>query len=154
MTTSLPTYIPIKDAAAKYGYGLRDLKRMAQSGKIKAVQLPGGDMIVSENELEFPVINSKEELEAFKQEKYPELAGKTTWISQAAREYQVPHQSIVRWIQAGYIQKFGKEQNRLLISEQDTAFYSDMHKKFGGRGRQLFDDNGLPQRPKTGPLAI
>ena len=65
MTTSLPTYIPIKDAATKYGYGLRELKRLAQSGKIKAVQLPGGDMVVSENELEFPVIKTKKELEAY-----------------------------------------------------------------------------------------
>ncbi len=33
----------------KYGYALAELKRLAQSGKIKAVQLPDGDMVVSEN---------------------------------------------------------------------------------------------------------
>ncbi len=65
MTTSLPTYIPIKDAAAKYGYGLRDLKRMAQSGKIKAVQLPDGDMVVSEKSVMSNL--AKIELPEFKQ---------------------------------------------------------------------------------------
>ena len=65
---TLPTYIPIKDAAKRYGYDLDELKSLAQSGKIKAVQLPDGDMVVSKNELEFPEINSKEELEAYRNE--------------------------------------------------------------------------------------
>ncbi len=149
----LPTYIPIEDAAVKYGYGLAELKRLAQSGKIKAAQLPDGDMIVSESELEFPDIKTKEELKAYKDRHYADLAGKSTWISKAARDYQVSQPNVGRWVQAGYIQKLGKEQNRILIKEQDVAFYADIHKKFGRRGRRLFDENGLPQRPKTGPLA-
>lgn len=150
----LPTYVPIEDAAKKYGYALTELKRMAQSGKIKAVKLPDGDMIVSENELEFPEIKTKEELQAYKDKHYADLAGKETWVSEAAREYKVSHPNIVRWVQAGYISNLGKEQNKTLISEQDVAFYADVHNKFGGRGRRLFDENGLPQRPKTGPLAL
>ena len=150
----VPTYIPIKDAAAKYGYALAELKRLAQSGKIKAVQLPGGDMVVSENELEFPVIKNQDELKAYKDKHYAELAGEATWISEAARKYDVPNPSVTRWVQAGFIKKMGVDKNRLLISEQDVAFYADVHKKFGGQGRRLFDENGLPQRPKTGPLAI
>ena len=31
--STIPTYIPIKDAAKKYGYVLVELKRLAQSGK-------------------------------------------------------------------------------------------------------------------------
>jgi hypothetical protein len=150
----VPTYIPIKDAAKKYGYALADLKRLAQSGKIKAVKLPDGDMIVSENELEFPDIKSKEELQAYKDKHYPKLAEKTTWISKAARDYKVSQPNIGRWVQAGYICQVGKDMNKILISEQDVAFYADVHNKFGGRGRRLFDENGLPQRPKTGPLAL
>jgi predicted site-specific integrase-resolvase len=148
MVLALPTYIPIEDAAVKYGYGLAELKRMAQSGKIKAVQLPDGDMIVSENELEFPVIKTKEELQAYKEQHYADLAGKTTWISKAARDYSINHATIVRWVRAGYIQELGKEKNRRLISKQDVAFYATLHKKFGMKGRKLFDQNGLPQRPK------
>ena len=150
---TLPTYIPIADAARKYGYDLDELKRLAQSGKIKAVQLPDGDMVVSKNELEFPEINTKEELKAYKDEHYADLAGKETWVSKAARDYKVPHQSILRWVQAGYIRSMGQDMNRIQISEQDVAFYADMHRQFGKRGRQLFDKNGIPQRPKTGPLA-
>ena len=150
---AIPTYIPIKDAAKKYGYTLADLKRLAQSGKIKAVKLPDGDMVVSENELEFPDIKTKEELKAYKDKYYADLVGKETWVSNAARKYDIPHQNIVRWLQAGYIRKLGNEQNRTLVSEQDVAFYVAFHKKFGKKGRRLFDENGLPQRPKTGSLA-
>ena len=147
--STIPTYIPVADAAKKYGYDLDELKRLAQSGKINAVRLPDGGMVVSENELEFPVINTKEELEVYKSKKYPQLAGKSTWISKAAREYNVSQQSIGRWVRAGYIRKMGQDMNRILISEQDVAFYADMHNQFGKRGRRLFNDNGLPQRPGT-----
>jgi len=150
---ALPIYIPIEDAAKKYGYGLLELKRLALSGKIKAVQLPDGDMVVSENELEFPEINTKEELKAYKDKHYADLAGKETWISKAARDYKVSHPNIVRWVQAGYIRQMGQDMNKTLISEQDVAFYAAMHNQFGKRGRQLFDEDGIPQRPKTGPLA-
>jgi predicted site-specific integrase-resolvase len=150
---TIPTYIPIKDAADKYGYALDELKRLAQSGKINAVRLPGGDMVVSENELEFPIIKTKEELKAYKDKHYADLAGKETWVSKAARDYEIPHQSISQWIKAGYIRKVGMDKNRVLVSEQDVAFYANMHKKFGGQGRRLFDEHGLPYRPKTGPLA-
>jgi hypothetical protein len=150
---ALPTYIPIADAAKKYGYDLDELKKMAQSGKISAAVLPGGDMVVSANELEFPKINTKKELDAYKNKHYGDLQGKSTWISKAAREHNVPHQSIMRWVQAGYIRQMGQEMNKILISEQDVAFYAAMHNQFGKRGRQLFDEKGIPQRPKTGPLA-
>ena len=154
MVLAIPTYIPIKDAATKYGYGLAELKKMAQSGKIKAVQLPDGDMIVSENELEFPEIKTKEELNAYKDKHYADLKGKTTWISKAARDYNVSQPNIGRWVQAGFISQMGKDMNKVLISAQDVAFYANIHNKFGKRGRRLFDKNGLPQRPRTGPLAL
>ena len=150
---AIPTYIPIKDAAKKYGYTLADLKRLAQSGKIKAVKLPDGDMVVSKNELEFPDIKTKEEIKNYKDKHYADLAGKETWISKASRDYKVSQQSIGRWVETGYIRQMGQDMNRTLISEQDVAFYANLHNQFGKRGRRLFDENGFPQRPKTGPLA-
>lgn len=54
---TLPTYIPIADAARKYGYALDELKKMAQSGKINAVQLPDGDVIVSETSVKGNLAN-------------------------------------------------------------------------------------------------
>ena len=150
---ALPTYIPIADAADKYGYDLDELKKMAQSGMINAAVLPGGDMVVSVSQLEFPKINSKEDLRTYKDNHYAELKGKSTWVSKAARDYQVSHPNIVRWVQAGYIRQIGQDMNKTLISEQDVAFCAAMHNQFGKRGRQLFDKDGIPQRPKTGPLA-
>ncbi|MBN1306202.1 MAG: hypothetical protein JXA13_17330 [Anaerolineales bacterium] len=48
---TLPTFIPIQDAANKFGYDLPKMKELVESGKIDAVQLPDGDLIVSEGRL-------------------------------------------------------------------------------------------------------
>ena len=100
-----------------------------------------------------PEIKTKEELQAYKDKHYADLKGKITWISQAERDYDIPNPTISKWVKVGYIRVMGKNMNRTLINEQDMAFYAAIHKKFGGQGRHLFDENGLPQRPKTGPLA-
>lgn len=149
----LPTYIPIVDAAKKYGYALDELKKLAQSGKINAVQLPNGDLVVSEKQLEFPEINSLEELKQYKDTHFGELKDQATWIAQAERDYGVPNPTISKWVKDGYIQVMGKDMNRTMISKQDVAFYATMHNQFGRQGRRLFDDQGLPYKPKTGPLA-
>ena len=149
MTTSLPTYIPIKDAAAKYGYGLRDLKRMAQSGKIKAVQLPGGDMVVSEKSVKSSLVKIK--LPEFK--KHSALAGNPIWLSEAERKYEISTPTLSRWVKAGYISKIGVDGNRVLLNEQDVAYCADVYKERGGQGKRIFAEDGTPYKPKTAPLA-
>ena len=146
---SIPTYIPIKDAAAKYGYALSDLKRLAQSGKIKAVQLPDGDMIVSENSVKEKT--RKEDLPEYK--KHAKLANETTWVSKAARDYDLPHSTISRWTQLGHIKQMGKQGNKTLLSAQDMAYCAEIYQTRGGQGKRIFNPDGTPYTPKTGPLS-
>ena len=144
----LPTYIPIKDAAAKYGYALTDLKRLAQSGKINAAVLPDGDMVVSENSVQESL--KKEDLPEYK--KHAELAEETIWVSKAARDYGISHSTVVRWAQLGYIRKMGKQGNKTLLSAQDMAYCAEIYNTRKGQGKRIFNPDGTPYTPKTGPL--
>ncbi len=48
---ALPTYIPIEEAAQRFGLEVAQLRLLAESGKIEAAQLPDGDVMVKEDEL-------------------------------------------------------------------------------------------------------
>lgn len=146
---ALPTYIPIADAADKYGYDLDELKKMAQSGKINAAVLPGGDMVVSENSVKEKT--RKEDLPEFKQ--FNSLAQLPIWLSEAERKYGISTPTLSRWVKAGYISKIGLDGNRVLLNEQDVAYCAEIYKKRGGQGKRIFAQNGTPYQPKTGPLA-
>jgi hypothetical protein len=145
---SIPTYIPIKDAAKKYGYVLADLKRLAQSGKIKAVKLPNGDMVVSETSVKEKL--KKEDLPEYK--KHKDLAKNPIWLSEAERIYEVSTQTLSRWVKAGYISKIGLDGNRVLLNEQDVAYCAEIYKKRGGQGKRIFAEDGTPYKSKTAPL--
>ena len=46
---NLPTYIPLPEAADKYDVSENVLTQLIQTGKIDAVQLPSGEVLVSAN---------------------------------------------------------------------------------------------------------
>ncbi|MBT7071523.1 MAG: hypothetical protein HN855_06265 [Anaerolineae bacterium] len=146
---ALPAYMPIADAADKYGYDLDELKKMAQSGKINAAVLPGGDVVVSEDSVKEKT--RKEDLPEFKQ--FSLLAGNSIWLSEAERKYDVSTPTLSRWVKAGYISRIGLEGNRVLLNEQDVAYCAEIYKKRGGQGKRIFAEDGTPYKPKTAPLA-
>ena len=146
---AIPVYIPLEDAAKKYGYALVELKRLAQSGKISAAVLPDGDMVVSESSVKSKV-RKKEDLPEYK--KYAELAEETIWVSKAARDYGISHSTVVRWAQLGYIRKMGKQGNKTLLSAQDMAYCAEIYNTRKGQGKRIFNSDGTPYTPKTGPL--
>ena len=141
---ALPTYIPISDAARKYGYKVAELRKMAESGKIDAVQLPDGDVVVSENRLGIPEIANEAELEEYKDQHYADLKGNPIWISEAARKYDVPQPTLSRWVSSGFINKIGIDKNRILLDERDVAYCSGIYKQYGGKGKRIFSSDGTP----------
>ncbi|MGB9899147.1 MAG: hypothetical protein ACPLTO_14655, partial [Thermanaerothrix sp.] len=64
------------------------------------------------------------------------------------------HQTIIRWVKCGYIKQLGVDRNKVLIDEADIAYCSEIYKKRGRQGRVLFNPDGTPYKPKTGPLAM
>lgn len=146
---TLPTYIPVAEAAEKYDYDLDELKKMARSGKINAAVLPDGDMVVSDASIKAKTLK-KEDLPEYK--KFADLADEVTWGSKAAREYNITQQTVSRWVKSGYIKKMGVQGRKVLLSAQDVAYCAEIYKTRGGQGKRIFAKNGTPYVPKTGTL--
>ncbi|MEW6505840.1 MAG: hypothetical protein AB1457_17945 [Chloroflexota bacterium] len=151
---TLPTLIPLSEAARKYGLEEAYLRQMVEKGKIRAAMV-AGEMVVSEDEVRGEAI----EVKALRKEDLPEyqmyshLKGNSIWISEASRQYRVPHQTLVRWVKAGYIKQLGMEGNKVLIDEADIAYCSEIYRKRGRQGRILFNEDGTPYKPKTRSIA-
>lgn len=151
---TLPTFLPLSEAARKYGLDEARLRALIEKGRIRAGILPGTDeVLVSEEEVrqraekeQSPGIR-KEELPEYRQ--HAHLRGQAIWICEAARKYNLLAPTILKWIRLGVINRIGVEGNKVLIDEADVAYCAEIYKKFGRQGRKTFDKNGLPYKPKT-----
>lgn len=146
MANSLPAFLPLAEAARKYGLSAARLKTMVENGTIRAVIIKG-EIAVDENSL--PI--HKEDLPEYK--KHAHLKGTTIWISEAARKYGIASPTIAIWVQRGIIETLGHEKNRRLIDEADVAYCAEVYRKRKGQGKWLFNPDGTPYKPKTVPLA-
>jgi len=94
----------------------------------------------------------KEDLPEYKA--FAHLTGVPIWVSEAARAHNIPQQTISRWIKTGIIKRIGENGNKILIDAADVAYCAKIyHDRNTKQGRRLFDDDGLPYKLKTGPLA-
>ncbi len=149
---ALPTYLPLPEAARKYGLAEARIKSLIESGTIKAAMV-GDTVVVSESEVQ----NSgkplrKEDLPEWK--KHAHLKGTPIWILKAAEVYTVPFSTIRGWVQKGYIGVIGSEGKKVLLNEQDVAYCADIYHLRKGQGKWLFDKDGLPYKPGTGQLVV
>jgi hypothetical protein len=146
----LPTFIPLPEAARKYGMSVSRLRALINDGKIKAAMVMN-NLVVDEDEVRTKTIQRKEDLPEYK--KHAHLRGKEIWVSEAARKYNLLHPSILKWVKAGVIRQIGIRGNKVLLDEADVAYCAEIYHLFGKQGRKLFDEHGLPYKPKTGPLS-
>ncbi|MFZ5884053.1 MAG: hypothetical protein ACOYYI_09765 [Chloroflexota bacterium] len=147
----LPTFIPLPEAARKYGLSQARLRSLVESGKIRAGVIEG-KMVVSEEEVREQTVARKEDLPEYK--KHAHLKGVPIWISEAERKYGVANPTISVWVKRGIIKVIGHDKNRKLIDEADMAYCAEIYNQRKGQGKWLFDKNGLPYKPKTGPLSF
>jgi predicted site-specific integrase-resolvase len=148
---SLPIFLPLPEAARKYGVSEARLKTMIDNGKIKAAMI-GEEFVVSEEEVQKASLRKEDTLEY---KKFEHLKGHAIWLSQAERKYGVRNQTIFGWVQRGFIKKLGKEGNKVLIDEADVAYCVEIYRRsMSKQGRRIFDKQGLPYKPKTGPLSL
>jgi predicted site-specific integrase-resolvase len=154
---TLPTFLPLSEAARKYGLDEARLRDLVEKGKIRAGLIPGSDeVLVSEDEVRNEAIQEKglrkEDLPEY--QKHAEKRGRPIWILKAAEKYRVPFSTLRGWVAKGYIKIIGNEGKKVLLDEQDVAYCAEIYDQRRGQGKWLFDDNGLPYKPKTGPLAL
>jgi len=147
---NLPTFIPLPQAVQQTGLSVERLTRLVQAGRIAAVQLPTGEIAVSRRDATRAVPTPptpKEELSEYK--KHAHLKGVDTWVSEAARKYDIPLTTISTWVKHGYIRTLGQRGNKILIDEADVAYCAEIYRKRGGQGRWLFNPDGTPYTPTT-----
>jgi len=144
---TLPTFLPLSEAARKYGLDEAHLRQLVEKGKIRA-GVVAGEMVVSEEEVKERA--ERENGNGKKKEDLPEysalkhLENIPISISEAEGKYGVPNPTIVRWIQKGYIRVIRTEGRKKLINERDIAYCAKIYEKNKGQGRWVFSRNGTP----------
>ena len=140
----VPTYLPLSEAAHRYNLSEDVLTQLIQTGRIEAVQLPSGEVLVPE--IEDPQkIKTKEQIIA---EKFGDLLEHPITVSEAAKKYEVPGSTIREWITLDYIQVTNPGGYPMQLDEAEVAYCASIYherKSAGIRsGAPLLDDNGLP----------
>jgi len=147
---ALPTFLPLSEAARKYGLDEARLRELVEKGKIRAGVLPGSDEVfVSEEEVQKRVERGthgsgvrKEDLPEYSQFKH--LENIPISISDAEGKYGVPNPTIVRWIKRGFIKVIRVEGRKKMIDERDIAYCAYIYKKNKGQGKWIFTRDGTP----------
>jgi len=145
-TISLPTFIPLAEAARKYNLSEGVLTRLILDGRIHAGRLPSGDIVVSDDKR----ISEVESKEQVIQERFAHLRGKPVGIAEAARKYGITHPTISRWMRLGYIRRLGTNGQKILVDLADVAYCADVYRQRRGKqGRRIFDSEGYPYQSKS-----
>ena len=148
---NIPTYLPLADAAKKFGISRKVLTQMIQTGKIEAVQLPSGELLVSADNG-----SNNETKERIIRDRFAHLVEESIGLREAARKYGLHTTTLYRWVRAGYINQDGSDKT---LNEAEVAYcahiYEQYRKEVGGRvvGGRIFDDDGNPYRLKHPKLA-
>lgn len=144
---TLPTFLPLSEAARKYGLDEAHLRHLIEKGKIRA-GVVAGEMVVSEDEVKKRV--EKEQVPGVRKEDLPEyqqfsyLSNSYLGINEASKKYRIPYTTLYRWIRRGFISVKGQAGQKVLISEQDVAFCELIYRPQKRQGKKIFTANGIP----------
>jgi hypothetical protein len=148
----IPTYLPLSEAARQYNLSEKILTQLIQAGKIEAVRLPSGEVLVPANN-DTQKIKSKKQIIA---EKFGKLANKPISVSEASKKYKVLGRTIREWISLNYIQ-IVDDSYPMKIDEAEVAYCADTfhQRKSAGiySGAPLLDEFGLPYELKHPELS-
>jgi len=146
---ALPTFLPVSEAARKYGLEEARLRQLVETGKIRA-GFAMGEMVVNEDEVRGEAVEQK----GLRKEDLPEYQMHAHWmgigigINEAAKEYRIPYVTIYQWMNSGIIRKLGREGQKVLLDRADVAYCSEIYHKKGVKGRKLFNSDGTPYKSR------
>jgi hypothetical protein len=147
----IPTYLPLSEAADTYKLSENVLTQLIQTGKIEAVRLPSGELLVpasngSDLRSKHNVINQK----------FRDLCGKPITVTEAAEKYDLHRDTVLEWKKREYITVL-KSGYRMELDEAEVAYCAEIYHQRqttgGTRGVPLLDENGLPYQLKYPDLA-
>jgi hypothetical protein len=154
-SNNVPTFISLADASRKFGLPKKVLTEQIQAGKIEAVRLATGELLVADK-LKGYQHKTKDQIIA---EKYSHLRGKVISASGASRKYSTIHEVAItpqhfsQWAAAGHIAVSGGggKGNPLQLDEADVAYCADIYaqkvEEYGSNrmvGVRIFDLDGNP----------
>jgi hypothetical protein len=146
----VPTFLPFSDAAHKYNLSEKALTQLIETGKIEAVQLPSGEVLVSAENGQ-PI--SKEDI---LEEDFTELRGQSITVTEGAEKYDLHRNTILEWVKKEYMIpiKQGGRGSRMELDEAELAYCAQIyHDREGISGVPLLDENGLPYQLKHPDLS-
>jgi hypothetical protein len=160
-SNNIPTFLPLADAARKFGLPKKVLTEQIQAGKIEAVKLPTGELLVADKHNNGYQNKTKEQIIT---EKYGHLRDKIISASAASRKYSeiygimITPQHFSQWAAAGHITVKGRGY-RLKLDEADVAYCADIfaqkYKEYDGLmvGVRIFDKYSNPYKLKYPEVA-
>ena len=153
---NVPTYLPFSDAAIRLRLSEKALTQLVKAGKIEAVQLPSGELLVAAENNGGKTQNKQKIIS----ERFSHLRGQTINAYAAQKEYGIRYQNFIKWARAGYIEIIHEDEGRLVeMDAADVAYCAHMyHRKkaeYGGNiaGVRIFDDDGNPYQLKYPDLS-
>jgi len=147
----VPTYLPLAEAADKFNLSESVLTQLIQAGKIEAVRLPSGELLVSAEN------GQSKTRETIINEKYPHLKGNPITITEAAGKYELPRSTIEKWLERKYIEIIDPDSYPMRVDEADVLYCVDVYRQRKALGITggvpLLDENGLPYQLKHPDLS-
>ena len=144
---NVPTYLPLSDAAKKFNLSEKALTQLVKAGKIEAVQLPSGELLVAAED-NGKQLTTKDEIIAGE---FAHLRELPITVSQAAENYDLPRNTILEWVKRKYITVL-ESGYCMKLDEADVAYCAKIYKEkleeYSGqlRGVNIFDEYGNPYR--------
>lgn len=126
MSTQLETYIPLKEAAKKYGVPAEALTRLVRDGIIRLARTEEGDSVITVSTVAAAADAIQTEIQP---EQFERLRGKRIRLLEAARKYKVDDQSLNGWVGRKYIRVHDRGPKRLEIDEADVAYVTAVYKR-------------------------
>lgn len=148
--TNVITYISLSDAVKKYGASKKLLLKRIQSGKLTAVQLPDGEYLVAEHDVD-PSLS-------IKREDFEHLRGQGISVTDAGKRYNIRAGNFSNWTKLGHIQILERGW-KLILDEADVAYcaavYNAKYEFYDGqlRGVNIFDEKGRPYKLRYREIA-
>lgn len=141
-TTALPSqldrFIPLSKAARRLGIAKETLLSMVDSGRVKGAVLPDGEIGVSEPELD----------QFISREQFEYLRGKPITVPLASERYGIRADTFRTWVKRGYIGILKTGYNAEMDWADVEYCVAGYRAQDGGRGKRIFDKDGLPYQYK------
>ncbi len=136
----MDTYLTLIEASRIAQVEVKLLQELVRNGKIRSVMLSSGAILVNHDDVlaRMPISQRPEYAQ------FSHLEGKPISLSDASRNYGIPHQTISRWVSHGYINKLGQDGRRVLIDEAELATCIAIYKSSeGSQGRWVFKSGSI-----------